>query len=40
MPGARDNGFKPKDSIISYEVLKREAPKVVVDFYERHMVLA
>ena len=40
MPGPRDNGFKPKDSIISYEQLKKVAPKVVVDFYERHMILA
>ena len=33
MPGVKDHGFKPKDSILSYEELKKVAPKVVVDYY-------
>ena len=39
MPGVRDSGFKPRDSLVSYEAVKKVAPKVVVDYYERHMVL-
>ena len=39
MPGVRDSGFKPRDSLVSYEAVKKVAPKVVVDYYERHMIL-
>ena len=39
MPGARDGGFKPNDSWVGYEAVKKAAPKVVVDYYERHFIL-
>ena len=38
-PSVRDNGLTPNDSIVSYEDMKANFPKLVVDFYERHIML-
>ena len=39
IPSIRDNGLYPKESEVPYEEVKEHAPKLVVDFYERHMIL-
>ena len=38
-PRAQDFGVPPKESMVPYEEAKKEVPRLVVDYYERHLIM-